>query len=87
MEGFRPVLTDFGFSVKLSDHECAKRRDGTLGFMAPELLTNEQVIMTDQLISTDMFSLGVVIFAIACGSMPFHYEPNETSFTLKLDNE
>lgn len=87
LQDYRPILTDYGFSIKIGELPTVKRRDGTLGFMAPELLLSEDEIKSEGLASADMFSLGVVIFAIACGSMPFHYEPSETKFTLVLGNE
>jgi serine/threonine protein kinase len=84
LRDYRPILTDYGFSFQLQTATTAKRRDGTLGFMAPELLAKDATIPTKELCSTDLFSLGVVIFAVACGCMPFHYEPSETAFTLQL---
>ncbi len=66
-----PKLADFGLGQLLGDI-AARASDsdvpaGTPSFMAPETLLGEPVRPT-----SDVWSLGVVLYALACGCRPFH---------------
>ncbi|CAD8069610.1 unnamed protein product [Paramecium primaurelia] len=71
------VLCDFGFAELLSN--CtAKRTVGTLNYMPPELHQetllgghNSENINTQVLIKSDVFSLGVTLFQLILGFLPF----------------
>jgi len=58
-------LIDFGFSKVWNSSTKMKMSCGTLAYVAPEVLGKSY---TDK---CDMWSLGVVVFIILCGYMPF----------------
>ena len=64
-----PIITDFGFAMNLKnkDHTCTDIC-GTQGYMAPELLNR-----TPYSLLVDIFSLGVLLFALVSSRMPFPY--------------
>jgi eukaryotic-like serine/threonine-protein kinase len=74
----KPKLLDFGIAGLLSDDE---QRDGqltrltgrrvTIGYAAPEQITGEPVGVT-----ADVFSLGVMLFQVLSGEMPFGADAN-----------
>jgi len=57
-------LIDFGFSVRVSDTSVSKA-SGTLSYIAPEVLDMQGTQQSDQ------WSLGVIVFVMLCGYMPF----------------
>ncbi len=66
-----PKLADFGLGQLLGDL-AARASDsdvpaGTPAFMAPEVLLGDAVRP-----ASDVWSLGVVLYALACGRRPFH---------------
>ena len=69
--GARVVITDFGLAHPL-DNQALRRLPltmyaaGTLGYMAPEQLAGEQPRVT-----TDIYALGVVLFELLTGELPF----------------
>lgn len=74
----RVVVTDFGLarateSEDQRQHFITMAEDselvGTAAFMAPE-----QVLGEEQTAATDIYALGVVIFSMLCGKMPFAAE-------------
>ncbi|KAF0695786.1 Aste57867_13437 [Aphanomyces stellatus] len=62
------ALTDFGLAARQADaplnHVC-----GTTAYMAPEILLHAY----DQ--QVDMWALGVILFEVAVGKLPFHLDP------------
>lgn len=58
-------LVDFGFAREYEQGIAIKTRCGTLPYMAPEVLSE---CYTNK---CDMWSLGVVVFALLTGEMPF----------------
>lgn len=61
-------LVDFGTSRRMEDVWVFTRGQGTEQYMAPEVaLDNKRVSM-----KSDMYSLGVILFEIATGDIPFH---------------
>jgi calcium-dependent protein kinase len=59
-------LIDFGFSKFRERGAKMKTACGTLSYVAPEVLTDSY---TSQ---CDLWSLGVIVFVLLSGSMPFH---------------
>ena len=61
-------LVDFGTSRRLEDIWVFTRGQGTEQYMAPEVaLDNMRVSM-----KSDLYSLGVILYEIATGDIPFH---------------
>lgn len=73
----RVKLIDFGFAVyasMLSDVPLSERFLGSLNYVAPEVIQQQDF---DQ--SIDNFSLGVIMYFMLCGSLPFEaVMPEET---------
>ena len=64
-------LIDFGLSYKkLVRDDLLKVTSGTLSYMAPEMLRETQQYD----VQCDMWSMGVLIFILATGQMPFQGE-------------
>lgn len=62
---FSPKLWDFGFATK--NIKCNDLK-GSQGYMAPEIITKEGYVGQ----CADIFSLGVLLFAIVVGKLPFN---------------
>ena len=65
-----PIIIDFGLSVEkinLCNLESGLKFSGTPGFVAPELYMHREY---DEKI--DMFSLGVILYFLLSGKLPFH---------------
>lgn len=60
-------LADFGFSRKLMPSELSKTFCGSAAYAAPELLQGIPYIG----VSADVWSSGVILYIMACSSMPF----------------
>lgn len=61
-------LVDFGTSRRIEDVWVFTRGQGTEQYMAPEVaLDNKRVSM-----KSDLYSLGVILYEIATGDIPFH---------------
>ena len=72
-------LCDFGWSVILKDNSSRNTFCGTIEYMAPEIINNEQY---DK--SIDIWSLGVLLFEMIHGFNPF--ENNKKNINLLFDN-
>ena len=65
---FRIKLSDFGLSRELSHSGRASTREGTAGFMAPELDTTSDYYYDEK---ADIWSLGVTIYDMLYDELPF----------------
>ena len=72
-------LCDFGWSVILQDNSSRNTFCGTIEYMAPEIINNEQY---DK--SIDIWSLGVLLFEMIHGFNPF--ENNKNNINLLIEN-
>lgn len=59
-------IGDFGLACSLQEDECIKKVAGTIGFMAPEVVSNE---VSD--FKSDIWSLGVMLYALLSSGVPF----------------
>lgn len=75
----RAKLADFGIARELSTGEKAQTTAGTVPYMAPEVLTGD-----DYDVDVDLHSLGVVLYEVLAGELPF---PSRQLATLVLDKE
>ena len=63
-----PKIVDFGFSRFLSPQGTAAEPFGTLGYAAPEILSQ-----TPYSYKCDLWSVGCILFVLMCGKLPFDH--------------
>lgn len=68
-------MVDFGISglyAPFNNHD--KSIAGSLKYMAPELLTGKNTAADPAL---DIFSMGVILYALVCGKLPFEGDTHD----------
>lgn len=65
-------LIDFGFSIFAEEVTKETLKAGTLNYMAPEILEGKKYDF-----QSDVFSLGVIVYFILSGELPFYSEEDE----------
>ncbi|KAK9764265.1 hypothetical protein K7432_008374 [Basidiobolus ranarum] len=67
-------LSDLGLAEYVSDISYLSSRCGTEEYCAPEILLGQS---TDG-VKADIWSLGIILFTMVAGHLPFNLEPNES---------
>lgn len=65
-EEARPIIIDFGLSKMIGPNQKITDKFGTVGYTAPEIYTSKSY---DK--KVDIFSLGVILYALLSGYLPF----------------
>ena len=66
-EHYNVKIIDFGFSICAATNQRLKIFCGTPSYMAPEIVMKKEYCGPP----ADMWSLGILLFAMLCGSFPF----------------
>lgn len=78
--GKRVKIVDFGFAAQVASNTATSRAFcGTPSYMAPELVRREPYSG----FATDVWALGVVLFVLLCGTLPF-VAPSEVQLYAKI---
>jgi serine/threonine protein kinase len=72
-----PVIIDFGLSKMIGPNQMITDKFGTVGYTAPEIYTSKSY---DK--KVDLFSLGVILYALLSGYLPFD-DPEEAEVIRK----
>ena len=78
-----PKIGDFGLTKKTQSlaMDRFKTKCGTTGYMAPEMMSRTKY----DGVATDVFALGVVLFNMVFGNIPFHKAGDKMHKTLDKD--
>ncbi|KAK5978528.1 Serine/threonine protein kinase [Trichostrongylus colubriformis] len=74
-------LTDFGFSNHFEPGEQLRTACGSLAYSAPEILLGDAYDAP----AVDVWSLGVILFMLVCGRLPFQEANDSETLTKILD--
>ncbi|KAL6730606.1 hypothetical protein Aduo_001568 [Ancylostoma duodenale] len=74
-------LTDFGFSNLFEPGEQLRTACGSLAYSAPEILLGDAYDAP----AVDVWSLGVILFMLVCGRLPFQEANDSETLTKILD--
>ena len=80
------VIADFGLAAHLAGQRLLFKRCGTPGYIAPEIISSANP-EHDFKVTTkcDIFSLGVLIYALVCGRSPFEADGLSQEQILRLN--
>ncbi|KAJ3323673.1 hypothetical protein HDV06_001403 [Boothiomyces sp. JEL0866] len=76
------VIIDFGFANRFGQEtkNMLNTNCGSLCYAAPELVINDSYVAA----SVDIWSCGVILYAMLCGYLPYDDDPNASEDTQKL---
>ena len=61
-----PSIIDFGYAKYLSEDKTCSSVLGTLGYIAPEIIRQENYSFP-----VDIWGFGVILYSLICGKLPF----------------
>lgn len=76
-----PKLVDFGLAKMIGPNEKAEEPFGTLGYVAPEILSKQPYSL-----SCDLWSLGCIMYALLCSSLPFDHDQQKETIRMTLED-
>lgn len=74
-------LTDFGFSNKFDPGQRLQTSCGSLAYSAPEILLGDAYDAP----AVDIWSLGVILYMLVCGTAPFQEANDSETLTMIMD--
>jgi len=74
-------LTDFGFSNKFDPGQRLQTSCGSLAYSAPEILLGDSYDAP----AVDIWSLGVILYMLVCGTAPFQEANDSETLTMIMD--
>ena len=75
-----PRIIDFGLATLLTNKEELRRMVGSLHYVAPEIVNGEEY---DE--KVDIWSIGIIVYVMLCGSFPFSVEAKDINdFAVKI---
>ncbi|XP_021371328.1 serine/threonine-protein kinase par-1-like isoform X1 [Mizuhopecten yessoensis] len=74
-------VTDFGFSNQFKPGSNLETSCGSLAYSAPEILLGDSYDAP----AVDVWSLGVLLYMLVCGSPPFHEASDSETLTMIFD--
>ncbi|TRY76929.1 hypothetical protein TCAL_10621 [Tigriopus californicus] len=74
-------LTDFGFSNQFNPGQRLETSCGSLAYSAPEILLGDAYDAP----AVDIWSLGVILYMLVCGSAPFQEANDSETLTMIMD--
>ncbi len=80
----RPYVSDFGLALREVDVDSGPEYVGTPAYMSPEQARGEGHRVDGR---SDIFSLGIVLYKLLCGVLPFHGENKRDLFHAIVSNE
>mmetsp|Transcript_6502 Transcript_6502/g.8771 ORF Transcript_6502/g.8771 Transcript_6502/m.8771 type:complete len:181 (-) Transcript_6502:309-851(-) len=76
-----PKLVDFGLAKMIGPSERATEPFGTLGYVAPEILEKKPYTF-----SCDLWSLGCIVYALLCSSLPFDHDSQKETIRMTCED-
>ena len=76
-----PKLVDFGLAKMIGPSEKAEEPFGTLGYVAPEILSKKPYSH-----QCDIWSLGCILYALLCSSLPFDHDSQKETIRMTCDD-
>ena len=77
-----PKLVDFGLAKMIGPNEKAEEPFGTLGYVAPEILEKKPYSF-----QCDMWSLGCIVYALLCSSLPFDHDSQKETIRMTCEDQ
>jgi len=77
-----PKLVDFGLAKMIGPKEKADEPFGTLGYVAPEILEKKPYSL-----QCDLWSLGCIIYALLCSSLPFDHDSQKETIRMTCEDK